>query len=60
MYERSIPGLLHKRLAEYGVEIVSTMLEDGIGIPGIGCFGVIPIEGASRMKLPFDNPYTPK
>jgi hypothetical protein len=60
MYERSIPGLLHKRLAEYGVEIVSTMLEDGIGIPGIGCFGVLPIEGAGRRKLPFDNPYTPK
>jgi len=60
MYERSIPGLLHKRLAEYGVEIVSTMLEDGIGIPGIGCFGVIPVEGAGRMKLRFDHPYMPR
>lgn len=60
MYGRSIPGFLHKRLVEYGVEIVSTMLEDGIGIPGIGCFGVIPVEGAGRMKLPFDHPYTPR
>jgi hypothetical protein len=60
MYERNIPGLLHKRLFEYGVEIVSAMSEDGIGIPGIGCFGVFPIEGAGKGKMPFDNPYTPK
>jgi len=60
MYERSIPGYLHTLLIEYGVDSVGAMFEDGIGIPGVGCFGVIPIDGAGRMKLPFDHPYMPK
>ncbi len=60
MYERKIPGHLHKALVAYGVDLATAMWEDGIGIPGIGCFGVIPVEGAARMKLPFDHPYMPR
>ncbi len=38
-----IPGRLHLMLVIYGINIVSSMLKDGIGIPGVGCFGVIPV-----------------
>ncbi len=44
MYMQKIPGQLHKSLVDYGIKTVEQLCKDDIGIPGIGCFGVICIE----------------
>ncbi len=45
MYQRRIPGLLHKSLVDYGIRTVEQLCKEGIGIPGIACFGVVCIDG---------------
>lgn len=62
MFQAKIPGRLHIMLTIYGINTVSAMLKDDIGIPGIGCFGVIPIPGKdnSKVNLPLGHPHIPE
>lgn len=61
MFRARIPGRLHMMLVIYGINTVSSMLKDGIGIPGIGCFGIIPVpdHDNSKVNLPIGHPHVP-
>jgi len=55
MYRRRIPGTLHKALVDYGIQTVEHLCQDGFWVAGIGCFGVICIDGQKVPNATYAN-----